>query len=108
MRAATLLALLPSLAVAAPSRRSQPAPLVVPRGAQLVSGKYIVKLKGDAHTGSLESAINAVVADADHVYNTEHFRGFASGLTDAELKDLQNNPDVGQDINIGSAFHGEG
>lgn len=100
MRTATLLALLPSLAVAAPALRSDPAPLVVPRGAKLVAGKYIVKLKGDAHAGSLESAINAVVADADHVYNTEHFRGFASGLSDAELKILLNDPAVGGEIKM--------
>lgn len=100
MRTATLLALLPSLAMAAPALRSDPAPLVVPRGAKLVAGKYIVKLKGDAHAGSLESAINAVVADADHVYNTEHFRGFASGLSDAELKILLNDPTVGGEIKM--------
>lgn len=63
----TVLSLLP-LALAAPSRRAQPAPIIKPRGATLVDGKYIVKLKGEARAGSLESVMSAVKADADHIY----------------------------------------
>ena len=54
MRSATLLALLP-LAMAAPSmKRDSPAPLIAPRGAQLVEGKYIIKMKSDAATAATD------------------------------------------------------
>lgn len=93
MHAATILSLLP-LVIAAPSRRAQPAPLIQPRGATLIDGKYIVKLKGEAQTGSLESVMNAVKADADHVYKIGSFKGFASGLSSEELESLQNDDNV--------------
>lgn len=98
MRSATLLALLP-LAMAAPSvvKRDSPAPLVKPRGADVVQGKYIVKFKKDVGTASIESvidsAIASVAADADYVYKSK-FSGFASSLTDAEVEALQNDPNV--------------
>ncbi|KAI0541049.1 peptidase S8/S53 domain-containing protein [Xylaria digitata] len=92
MRSATLLSLVP-LALAAPSRRSSPAPLHVPRstGSNLIEGKYIVKLYDDAVTTSLHTA---VAAEPDHVYNVAGFKGFASSLTPEEIESLQNHPDV--------------
>ncbi|TGJ84926.1 hypothetical protein E0Z10_g3835 [Xylaria hypoxylon] len=92
MRSAALLALLP-LAFAAPSRRSSPAPLHVPRstGKNLVEGKYIVKLYDDIVTNSLHTAM---AAEPDHVYNVPGFKGFASALTAEEIESLQNHPDV--------------
>lgn len=99
MRSATLLALLP-LAMAAPSalRRDSPAPLVKPRGAEIVQGKYIVKFKKDVVSTSsveslIESTIATIAADADYVYKSK-FAGFASSLTDAEVEALQNDPNV--------------
>ena len=94
MRSATLLALLP-MAMAAPSvvKRDSPAPLVVPRGASLVEGKYIVKFKKDVGTSSVDSAISTVSADADYVYKN-HFSGFAGSLTAEELEQLRNDPNV--------------
>ena len=89
----TILSLLP-LAIAAPSRRAQPAPVIKPRGASLIDGKYIVKLKGEAQAGSLESVMSAVKADADHVYKIGNFKGFASGLSSEELESLQNDANV--------------
>ncbi|RYP33240.1 hypothetical protein DL767_004852 [Monosporascus sp. MG133] len=95
MRSATLLALLP-LAMAAPGgvKRDSPAPLVKPRGAELVEGKYIVKMKNTVSTASVDSAIASVAADADYVYKNGKFQGFASSLTDAEVEALQNDPNV--------------
>ncbi|KAI1504230.1 peptidase S8/S53 domain-containing protein [Biscogniauxia marginata] len=93
MRSAAALALLP-LALAAPSKRSSPAPVIKPRGAQLVDGKYIVKMKKEAEIGALESSIQAIASDADYTYKSNHFSGFASSLTDEELESLKNNPDV--------------
>ncbi|RYP62611.1 hypothetical protein DL771_009654 [Monosporascus sp. 5C6A] len=95
MRSATLLALLP-LAMAAPGgvKRDSPAPLVKPRGAEIVEGKYIVKMKDTVSTASVDSAVASVAADADYVYKNGKFQGFASSLTDAEVEALQNDPNV--------------
>ncbi|KAI6093408.1 subtilisin-like protein [Hypoxylon rubiginosum] len=91
--AAALLALLP-LAFAAPAKRAEPAPLLKPRGSQLVEGKYIVKMYENSAISALEDAISAFEGDADHVYNVKGFKGFASALTAAELEKLQSHPDV--------------
>lgn len=93
MHSTILLATLP-LALSAPSQRAQPAPLLQPRGAQIVDGKYIVKLKHDAFDGALTTAMNTLSSDADYVYNTGKFRGFASGLTAEELETLRSDANV--------------
>lgn len=93
MRTTAALALLP-LALAAPAKRATPAPVIRPRGAQLLDGKYIVKMKGDAQLASIQSSIQSVSSDADFVYNSNKFKGFASTLTAEELEALKNNADV--------------
>ncbi|KAK2752711.1 serine protease precursor [Colletotrichum kahawae] len=94
----TLLALLPLTALAAPSaRRAQPAPLIKPRGmnVKLVADKYIVRLKPEAETGALATAMSAFAAEADHVYNfANNLRGFASTLNASEIETLQNDPSI--------------
>ncbi|UNI19515.1 hypothetical protein JDV02_005697 [Purpureocillium takamizusanense] len=92
MRASTLLALLP-LACAAPSKRATPAPVLVPRNAQVIDGKYIVKFKGDAKSNAVSSAVSDITADADYTYS-HSFHGFAASLSKSEVEKLQNNPDV--------------
>lgn len=94
MRASALLALLP-LAMAAPAKRASPAPVLVPRGAQVIDGKYIVKMKSEAKIAAVDTAINAIAADADHTYN-QSFHGFAASLTPEELEKLKNDPNVSQ------------
>ncbi|KAI0842767.1 subtilisin-like protein [Hypoxylon sp. FL0890] len=91
--AAFLLSLLP-LALAAPAKRAEPAPLIRPRGSKLVEGKYIVKLYETSAITALEDAMSHFEGDADHVYNVEGFKGFASALTAEALEKLQNHPDV--------------
>ncbi|KAI1465038.1 subtilisin-like protein [Daldinia caldariorum] len=93
MRTTAALALLP-LALAAPSKRASPAPVIKPRGAQLVDGKYIIRMKADAKPESIQTSIQSVASDADFVYNTNKFRGFASSLSEEELEALRNNADV--------------
>ncbi|KAI0180665.1 peptidase S8/S53 domain-containing protein [Hypoxylon sp. FL1284] len=93
MRTATALALLP-LALAAPSKRASPAPVIKPRGAQLVDGKYIVKMKAGAKADSVQTSIQSVSSDADFVYNSSKFKGFAGSLSAEELEALKNNDDV--------------
>lgn len=92
MRVSSLLAFLP-LAMAVPSRRASPAPVLVPRGAQVLEGKYIVKMKTEAQTSAVESAISGVSAGASHRYS-HSFSGFAAALTPRELETLQNDPNV--------------
>ncbi|KAI8956575.1 subtilisin-like protein [Daldinia sp. FL1419] len=93
MRTAALFFLLP-LAFAAPAKRSAPAPLLKPRGTRLIEGKYIVKLYENAAITALEETMSTFQGDADHVYNVEGFKGFASSLTAEHLEQLQNHPDV--------------
>ncbi|KAI8627974.1 proteinase T-like protein [Xylariaceae sp. FL1651] len=93
MRTATLLMLVP-LALAAPSKRSSPAPLHVPRTTNLVEGKYIVKMYENAVAESVSSAVSAMAAEPDHIYDVPGFKGFASALTPEEVEILQNHPDV--------------
>ncbi|KAI1844127.1 hypothetical protein JX265_013768 [Neoarthrinium moseri] len=93
MRTAAVLSVLP-LALAAPSKRAQPAPLLKPRGGQLVDGKYIIKLKHDAQDGALGMAMKTLSSDADHVYNSGKFTGFASSLTAEELDALRNDDSI--------------
>ncbi|KAM5361425.1 hypothetical protein ACJZ2D_013115 [Fusarium nematophilum] len=92
MRTATLLPLLP-LALAAPTKRAEPAPILRPRGVQLVDGKYIVKMKTGVQAASVSSAVSSIEADADYTYENS-FRGFAASLSDKELKNLQDDPNV--------------
>lgn len=92
MRSATLLALLP-LAMAAPSKRSSPAPVIKPRGAQLIDGKYIIKMKSDTISTAVTSAISSIKADADYTYSSR-FNGFAATLTPEELETLQGDANV--------------
>ncbi|KAF5026740.1 hypothetical protein F66182_1159 [Fusarium sp. NRRL 66182] len=92
MRSATLLALLP-FALAAPSKRAEPAPILRPRGVKLVDGKYIVKMKSGITTASIDTAVKGIEADADYTY-TKSFSGFAASLKDDELNKLKHNPNV--------------
>lgn len=94
MRAATLLALVP-MALAAPStvKRDSPAPVLTPRNAKVLEGKYIVKFSKDTVSATVNSAINAIKAKADYTYS-KGFSGFAASLSATELEALQNNPAV--------------
>lgn len=100
MRTAALFFSLLPLAWAAPAKRSSPAPLIKPRGSQLVEGKYIVKLYENSAISALEDTMSNFEGDADHVYNVEGFKGFASALTADALETLQNHPDVCWLINL--------
>ncbi|RSL63178.1 hypothetical protein CEP54_005282 [Fusarium duplospermum] len=92
MRTATLLALLP-LAFAAPSKRAEPAPVLRPRGVQLVEGKYIVKMKSGVRATSVSSAVSSIEADADYTYS-KSFNGFAASLKEDEIEKLKHDPNV--------------
>ncbi|KAI0147634.1 proteinase T-like protein [Xylariaceae sp. FL1272] len=91
MRSFTLLSLVP-LALAAPSKRATPAPLHVPRDTTLIEGKYIVKMYDDVIPTM--SAMSAMAAEPDFVYDTPGFKGFAGALTAEEVEALQAHPGV--------------
>lgn len=96
MRLSTLLAILP-LATASPTKRSEPAPLLIPRGVDaenLVADHYIVKFKEDSALSSIESAIqNLPTTEASNVF-TSVFKGFSGNLNAATLELIRAHPDV--------------
>jgi hypothetical protein len=94
MRSSTLLALLPfTFAAPAPgSTRSGLAPVLVPRGAKVIDGKYIVKMKAGMGAASMSTAISSVAAGADHTYSS--FNGFAASMTNEEVEKFRSDPNV--------------
>jgi hypothetical protein len=66
---------------------------LVPRGAQLVEGRYIVKMKTEAQDGAVDFAVSGINAGAEHTYS-HSFNGFAAVLTSRELETLKNDPNV--------------
>ena len=73
MQLLTLATLLP-LALAAP--------VIQPRGVQLIPGNYIVKLKAGASESTLQDAIRHVkTGSTKHIYRAGRFKGFAAQLS---------------------------
>ncbi|KAK0629430.1 peptidase S8/S53 domain-containing protein [Bombardia bombarda] len=64
------------------------APVIEPRGAQIVPGKYIVKLKAGVSDTALTAAMGNLKTKAEHVYKTS-FKGFAGAIDDATLDILR-------------------
>ncbi|KAK0755164.1 peptidase S8/S53 domain-containing protein [Schizothecium vesticola] len=97
MYTSTLLALLP-LALAAPAPAGpldRRAPIIQPRGVDIIPGKYIVKLKDGSNNAALEKAIATLTkATAKYVYSNDKFKGFASDLDDLTLDILRRLPQV--------------
>ena len=97
MYSSTLLALLP-LALAAPAPAGpldRRAPIISPRGVEIIPGKYIVKLKDGSNNAALEKAISLLTkATAKYVYSNDKFKGFASDLDDLTLEILRMLPQV--------------
>ncbi|KAI0405357.1 subtilisin-like protease PR1K [Xylaria palmicola] len=93
MRSAAILAALP-LALAAPSKRASPAPLLKPRNADVIEGRYIVKMKSSGGVKALDAHISLIASKADYTYKSNKFTGFAASMTAEEVEALQNMPDV--------------
>lgn len=96
MRLSLFLSVLP-LAVAGPTpKRSEPAPLLVPRGvstSNLVADNYIVKFKPGSALAALEDAMKLIPGQPGQVYNSI-FKGFSSHLDAATLDLIRDHPDV--------------
>ncbi|KAG8410344.1 hypothetical protein J3459_017154 [Metarhizium acridum] len=86
-----LLNLLP-LAIAAPAKRAEPAPLLVPRG-DTIPDKYIVKYRETFSISSADSIIKAHHAEAEKVYS-HVFNGFAGALNATAIETLLHHPGV--------------
>ncbi|OAA61421.1 alkaline serine protease [Cordyceps fumosorosea ARSEF 2679] len=89
MRLSIIAAALP-LALAAPA--ADMAPLMVPRDAQTIDGKYIVKFKDSSTIGGMEAA-QATVGEVQHVYQ-DVFNGFSAQMTADQVTELRKDPNV--------------
>ena len=69
MHVSVLLSLLPAVLAAPRAKRSEPAPLIVPRGdpADLIPGQYIVKLKDDSSFSVMDEAMSLFQIGRAHV-----------------------------------------
>ena len=95
MRLSILLGLLP-MVLAAPAKRSEPAPLLTPRSEaeSLIADKYIVKFKDASALSALENALSILPEDdVEHVFKNT-FRGFSGHLDEETLNVLRDHPDV--------------
>lgn len=89
MYAFALLALLP-LALGAPTAAPEQviAPILTPRGAQVIPDKYIVKVKDGADSSIVDAIVSKLGSTKPHrVFKGDGFRGFASKL-DGKLLDI--------------------
>jgi hypothetical protein len=86
-----LLNLLP-LAIAAPAKRAEPAPLHIPQG-DVIPNKYIVKLKETFSISSADNILRAHNAEAEKVYS-HIFHGFAGPLNASAVEQLRHHPEV--------------
>ncbi|KAL2016436.1 hypothetical protein VTK56DRAFT_3523 [Thermocarpiscus australiensis] len=93
---AALLALLPAV-LAAPLNEplDKRAPIIAARAGQVIPGKYIIKLKEGASDDALDAAVAKLgEANAEHVYRSRKFKGFAGKIDPALLDELRALPDV--------------
>ncbi len=78
-----------------PPRSGGPAPLIKPRGAELIPDKYIVKLSEDEGSpNAYDGVISLFIAETDAVYDMTGFRGFAGALDLNAVESLRNHPGV--------------
>lgn len=71
------------------------APVLQPRGLQVIPGSYIVKLKEGASDGLLHTTLDGLKAiKTSHVYRAGKFKGFAAKLDAKALAAIKNLPEV--------------
>lgn len=91
-----LVALLPMAMATPQAKRSEPAPLTVPKAeaSSLLADQYIVKFKDETALAAVEDAVSSILSGTpDHVFSTL-FQGFSATLDEATLKALRDHPDV--------------
>ncbi|KAK2595612.1 hypothetical protein QQS21_006659 [Conoideocrella luteorostrata] len=95
MHLSLLLSVLP-LALAGPTgKRSEPAPLIIPRGetTSLIPDEYIVKFKKGSASATLKDAMKMLPAQPNHVFDSI-FKGFTGKLDSLTLNAMRAHPDV--------------
>jgi len=71
------------------------APVIQPRGLQIIPGNYIVKLKDGSTENTLLNAIKQLKSSpTKHVYRAGHFKGFAAKLSPQVLEAVSKLPEV--------------
>lgn len=92
-----LLSVLPLTLAGPTGKRSEPAPLIIPRGdaSRLIANEYIVKLKEGSALASLQEAMKILPGQPDHVFDSI-FKGFSGKLDAATLEAMRAHPDVRQ------------
>jgi subtilisin family serine protease len=83
------------MALAAPSavmKRDSPAPLIVPRGVEIIEDSYIVRLK-PKKAGFISAAMSTYGSKADYTFK-KTMNGFAATLTKEELAELRDSVEV--------------
>lgn len=100
MRLSALLTILPLAAAGPTPKRSEPAPLLIPRGVaaeSLVADQYVVKFKEGSPLAAVEEAMKLLPTEASDIFS-EVFNGFAGHLDSATLELIRGHPDVSQSI----------
>lgn len=94
MQLTTLLAILP-LVAAGSVKRSEPAPVLYPRSAEvkIIPDKYVVKFKKDSALSAFEDTLSILTSKPEHVYK-HVFNGFAGEIDEETLNALRDHPDV--------------
>lgn len=96
MRVSTLVAALPLAAAGPLGQRSEPAPLLVPRGVeaeQLVADDYIVKFREGSAMSAVQEAVKMVPGHNGQVFENI-FKGFSGKMNSKIVELLRNHPDV--------------
>lgn len=94
MHLSALLATLP-LGLAASIPAPKLAPILEARGANIIPGQYIVKLKAGVSDAAFHDTLSTLGSvKAKHVYKAPGFKGFASKLDAATLATIQQIPEV--------------
>lgn len=71
------------------------APVIQPRGVQLIPGSYIVKFKEGTSDGTVHTTIDGFKSvTAKHVYRAGKFKGFSAKLDAKALSAIKNLPEV--------------
>ncbi|OAA80472.1 oryzin precursor [Akanthomyces lecanii RCEF 1005] len=97
MRLSHLLSILPLAAAVPTAKRSEPAPLLTPRGVSaesLVADQYMVKFKEGSALAAVEDAMKALPDVAGGEIFSEVFKGFAGHFDAATLGLIRDHPDV--------------
>lgn len=110
MQSLLLLAILPLVLAAPAPVPAWKAPLIMPRGSEIIPGKYIVKMKDGVDAAKVDEALTLVGGDAaaEHVFKKNQFKGFSGAIDDATIEALQALEDVSFHLDFLCSFFDAG